>query len=76
VPVTHRVILKPNFTSVRNGGPMKRTGAPVRTRSFTKGIILGLKELGLKRFHFLEANNFHSWNYGVWRTSTIDMAWR
>jgi uncharacterized protein (DUF362 family) len=24
---------------------------------------MGLKELGLKKFHFLEANNFHSWNY-------------
>ena len=63
VPVTHRVILKPNFTSVRNQRPNEENWGTGTDPQFYEGIILGLKELGLKRFHFLEANNFHSWNY-------------
>ncbi|MEO8127075.1 MAG: DUF362 domain-containing protein, partial [Bryobacteraceae bacterium] len=63
IPVTHRVILKPNFTSVRNERPNEENWGTGTDPQFYEGIILGLKELGLKRFHFLEANNFYSWNY-------------
>ncbi|MBL8232258.1 MAG: DUF362 domain-containing protein [Bryobacterales bacterium] len=63
VPVSHRVILKPNFTSVRNRRPHEENWGTGTDPQFYEGMIIGLKELGLKRFYFLEANNFHSWNY-------------
>ena len=63
VPVSHRVILKPNFTSVRNQRPNEDNWGTGTDPQFYEGILTGLKELGLKRFYFLEANNFHSWNY-------------
>jgi uncharacterized protein (DUF362 family) len=63
VPVSHRIILKPNFTSVRNKRPHEENWGTGTDAQFYEGIIVGLKELGLKKFHFLEANNFHSWNY-------------
>jgi uncharacterized protein (DUF362 family) len=63
IPVGHRVILKPNFTSVRNKRPHEENWGTGTDPQFYEGIILGLKELGLKKFYFLEANNFHSWNY-------------
>jgi len=63
IPVSHRVVLKPNFTSVRNQRPHEENWGTGTDPQFYEGIIIGLKELGLKKFHFLEANNFHSWNY-------------
>jgi uncharacterized protein (DUF362 family) len=63
IPVSHRVILKPNFTSVRNRRAHEENWGTGTDPQFYEGIIVGLKELGLKKFHFLEANNFHSWNY-------------
>lgn len=63
IPVSHRVVLKPNFTSVRNERPHEENWGTGTDPQFYEGIIVGLKELGLKRFHFLEANNFHTWNY-------------
>jgi uncharacterized protein (DUF362 family) len=63
IPVSHRVILKPNFTSVRNKRPHVENWGTGTDPQFYEGIIVGLKEIGLKKFHFLEANNFHSWNY-------------
>ncbi len=63
VPITHRIILKPNFTSVRGRG---RTGednwGTGTDPQFYEGIVTGLKELGLSRFHFIEANNYPAWN--------------
>lgn len=63
IPVSHRVILKPNFTSVRNRRPHEENWGTGTDPQFYEGIIMGLKELGLKKFYFLEANNFHTWNY-------------
>jgi uncharacterized protein (DUF362 family) len=63
VPVSHRIILKPNFTSVRNQRPHEENWGTGTDPQFYEGIIVGLKELGLSKFHFIEANNFHSWNY-------------
>ena len=63
IPVSHRVVLKPNFTSVRNKRPNEDNWGTGTDPQFYEGIIVGLKELGLKKFHFLEANNFHTWNY-------------
>ena len=63
IPTSHRVILKPNFTSVRNRRPHEENWGTGTDPQFYEGILMGLKELGLKKFHFLEANNFHAWNY-------------
>ncbi|MBK5294392.1 MAG: DUF362 domain-containing protein [Acidobacteriia bacterium] len=63
IPVSHRIILKPNFTSVRNKRPNEENWGTGTDAQFYEGIVMGLKELGLARFNFLEANNFHSWNY-------------
>ncbi|MCX6624088.1 MAG: DUF362 domain-containing protein [Acidobacteria bacterium] len=64
IPVSHRIILKPNFTSVRQKGKPDGDFLGTGTDSdFYEGMLLGLKELGLKKFHFLEANQYNSWNY-------------
>ena len=63
IPVSHRIILKPNFTSVRNQRPHEENWGTGTDPQFYEGVIIGLKEIGLKKFYFLEANNFHSWNY-------------
>jgi len=63
VPVSHRVILKPNFTSVRNQRPHEENWGTGTDAQFYEGIIMGLKEVGLRKFHFVEANNFHTWNF-------------
>lgn len=63
VPVSHRVILKPNFTSVRNKRPDVENLGTGTDAPFYEGIVMGLKELGVKKMSFLEANGFHTWNY-------------
>ena len=63
IPVSHRVILKPNFTSVRNQRPHVENWGTGTDPQFYEGIIMGLKELGVRKMYFLEANNFYSWNY-------------
>ncbi len=63
VPISHRVILKPNFTSVRNKRPNEENWGTGTDPQFYEGILMGLKELGLRKFYFLEANNFHTWNF-------------
>jgi uncharacterized protein (DUF362 family) len=63
IPVGHRVILKPNFTSVRNKRPDVENLGTGTDAEFYEGIVMGLKELGVKKMSFLEANNFHTWNY-------------
>ena len=63
IPISHRILLKPNVTSIRD---KKRpdvdywgTGTDPQ---FYEGLVTGLREIGLKKFHFIEANNFHNWN--------------
>ena len=29
---------------------------------FYEGMVMGLKEVGLKKFYFVEANEYHLWN--------------
>jgi hypothetical protein len=48
IPVTHRIILKPNH---------KGTDA-----QFYEGMVAGLKEVGLREFYFIEANSYPLWN--------------
>lgn len=64
VPISHRVILKPNFTSVRDGGrPDADNWGTGTDPQFYEGLVMGLKEIGLKKFHFIEANSFQLWNH-------------
>jgi uncharacterized protein (DUF362 family) len=63
VPVGNRIILKPNFTSVRNKRPDVENLGTGTDSQFYEGIVMGLKELGVKKMSFLEANGFNTWNY-------------
>src|SRR5918912_1451343 len=62
VPVTHRIILKPNVCTVRSRRPPVENWGTGTDPQFYEGMVMGLKELGLKKFHFVEANNFDKWN--------------
>jgi uncharacterized protein (DUF362 family) len=63
VPVTHRVVLKPNFTSVRaRNRPVEENWGTSTDPNFYEGLIAGLKEIGLRKFSFIEANGFPDWN--------------
>ncbi len=63
VPVSHRIILTPNFTSVKNKRPDVENLGTGTDAPFYEGIVMGLKELGVTKMSFLEANGFHTWNY-------------
>src|SRR5512134_3530196 len=64
VPLTHRIVLKPNVISVKSRNrPAVENWGTGTDPDFYEGIVLGLKELGLRKFHFIEANLFHMWNY-------------
>jgi uncharacterized protein (DUF362 family) len=64
VPVTHRVILKPNFTSVHDRHrPDEENWGTGTDPQFYEGLVIGLKELGIGKFHFIEANSFPLWNH-------------
>lgn len=63
VPVTHKVVLKPNITSVRNQRPDAENWGTGTDPDFYEGLIIGLKELGVRSFHFAEANLYYAWHY-------------
>ena len=64
IPVTHRIVLKPNSTSVRDKfRPNPENWGTGTDPQFYEGMVMGMKEVGLKKFTFVEANNFHAWNY-------------
>lgn len=62
VPVTHRIILKPNITTVRGRRPKEDNWGTGTDAQFYEGLITGLRELGLRKFHFAEANMYPYWN--------------
>jgi len=57
--VTHRVILKPNATGVydRRRKPEENWGVGTDP-GFYEGLVTGLQEIGLKRFHFIESTGY------------------
>ena len=63
VPVTHRIVLKPNATGVydRKRAPEENWGVGTDPQ-FYEGIVTGLQELGLRRFHFVESTAYDTWN--------------
>ena len=63
IPVTHRVILKPNATGVYDRGRKPEENWGVGTDpGFYEGLVTGLQEIGLKRFHFIESTGYDIWN--------------
>ena len=63
IPVSHRVVLKPNVCSVRKPGtPPEDLWGTGTDPDFYEGMVMGLKERGLEKFHFLEANSRPNWN--------------
>jgi uncharacterized protein (DUF362 family) len=64
VPLDTRIILKPNVTSVRslNRPDVENLGTGTDA-GFYEGMVMGLKEVGLREFHFIEANLREHWNY-------------
>jgi len=63
LPLSTRVVIKPNVTSVRTPGRALADDWGTGTDpDFYEGLLLALTRLGLSRFHFLEANMFDKWN--------------
>lgn len=64
IPVSSKIILKPNVCSVRTKDrPKEDTWGTGTDPQFYEGMVMGLKELGPKDFTFVEANNYRAWNY-------------
>jgi uncharacterized protein (DUF362 family) len=63
VPVTHRIILKPNATGVndRQRPPQENWGVGTDP-DFYEGLVKGLQELGSKSFYFIESMSYDTWN--------------
>jgi uncharacterized protein (DUF362 family) len=64
IPVTHRVVLKPNVVSVRSRTrPDVENWGTGTDPDFYEGIVMALKERGVRKFSFVEANLRWAWNY-------------
>jgi uncharacterized protein (DUF362 family) len=63
IPISHRIVLKPNQCSVhdRNRPDVENWGTGTDPQ-FYQGMVTALQEIGPKKFWFVEANNFHEWN--------------
>jgi uncharacterized protein (DUF362 family) len=63
IPVSDRIILKPNATGVYDRRRSLEDNWGVGTDpQFYEGIVTGLKEIGLNRFHFVESTGYDTWN--------------
>jgi uncharacterized protein (DUF362 family) len=63
VPITHRIVLKPNATSLSPGRrPAVENWGTGTDPQFYEGIVLGLKRLGLTRFTFIDSTSYATWN--------------
>jgi uncharacterized protein (DUF362 family) len=63
IPVSHRVVLKPNATSlVPRGRPAAETWGAGTDPQFYEGLVLGLKRLGITRFTFVDSTSYGTWN--------------
>jgi len=47
IPLTHRIVLKPNYVAT--------------DAQFYEGVVMGLKEVGLRKLYFIEANDYPGW---------------
>jgi uncharacterized protein (DUF362 family) len=63
IPMTHRVLLKPNATS-----QISRTRTPEEIfgigtdPQFYQGMVQGLQQLGVERFHMADSTSYADWN--------------
>jgi len=63
VPVSHKIVLKPNATSLApNRRPAEELWGTGTDPQFYEGIVTGLKELGLARFTFIDSTSYADWN--------------
>jgi uncharacterized protein (DUF362 family) len=63
IPVTHRIVLKPNATSLPTyRRPAVENWGTGTDPQFYEGLVLGLKQLGLTRFTFVDSTAYSSWN--------------
>ncbi len=61
IPTSHRVILKPNVLTQRDGGAQINWGTDP---DFYEGLLIALRDAGLRKFHYAEANYRSSrWSY-------------
>jgi hypothetical protein len=63
IPIGHRVVLKPNATGLEadTARPEDLWGVGTDPQ-FYEGLVLGLKELGLSKFNFIESTEYPNWN--------------
>ena len=72
IPITHRIILKPNQTSVRDRlRPDVEHWGTGTDPDFYEGFVMRLKELGARKMYFIEVNMRERWN---WRGRELDQA--
>jgi hypothetical protein len=58
IPVSHRVVLKPNLLTQRAGdGTRVNWGTDP---DFYEGLLVAMRDTGLSKFHYIEANYRHS----------------
>jgi uncharacterized protein (DUF362 family) len=63
VPIGHRIVLKPNATSlVPIRRPAEENWGTGTDPQFYEGLVLGLKQLGLTRFTFIDSTAYSLWN--------------
>ncbi|MBK9168809.1 MAG: hypothetical protein IPM24_15250 [Bryobacterales bacterium] len=53
IPVSHKVVLKPNVLTRREGGRQVNWGTDA---DFYEGLIIAMRDVGLRKFHYAEAN--------------------
>ncbi|SPF38478.1 exported hypothetical protein [Candidatus Sulfopaludibacter sp. SbA4] len=63
IPISHRIVLKPNATSLEPvRRPAEENWGTGTDPQFYEGLVLGLKQLGLTRFTFIDSTSYASWN--------------
>ena len=63
IPISHRIVLKPNATGVYDRGrPAEENWGVGTDPQFYEGLVTGLQEIGLKKFHFIESTGYDVWN--------------
>jgi uncharacterized protein (DUF362 family) len=63
IPIDQRIVLKPNATSLTpRGRPAEELFGTGTDPQFYEGLLLGLKELGLSRFTFIDSTSYATWN--------------
>jgi uncharacterized protein (DUF362 family) len=63
IPIDQQIVLKPNATSLApRGRPAEELFGTGTDPQFYEGLLLGLKELGLSRFTFIDSTSYATWN--------------